>query len=152
MSLVGLAIVMAMRIEARIHLRPERVLLGGRELLLRREAGTGAILVHTLPDGRPLARVASALATCDPPEIILFDLDGDGRDDLYYGDCRRDGMLLYDRAGNRLLLRSFGAARPAALDAFWFQEWRYGGWRCTAIGAWLLGLGFAGIHVTRRHR
>ena len=106
---------------------------------MRSEAAETIRFDFTTPRGAvDLSLDASTDTGCDPPLMVLLDLNGDGREDLYFQHCRGHG---YVRRGTPLMFIDLGKVNPAnspVLSTWWFRAVKHGGWPLLPAGATLV--------------
>jgi len=108
LALGGASLVYA-GVVARSRFAPSVVRWGDAEytVVVRRD---GEAMLHELHRG---GRVAETLAgstdtLCDDPWIMLIDVDGDGRLDVYHRSCRGHGYVKYTPATDRVAYVDLG--------------------------------------------
>ncbi|HWO19337.1 MAG TPA: hypothetical protein VNO30_11195 [Kofleriaceae bacterium] len=142
------------------HWEPEAVTWDGDryEIVRRRE---GQAIVHDfVRSGRVVESLAGSMdLLCDEPYIFLFDVDGDGRLDVYHRHCGGHGYLKHAAATRTLAYENLGSVEiddAPALDSFWAEEIRrWHGLRLLTGGvlALLIGtLGALGSALSSRRR
>jgi hypothetical protein len=124
---------------ARGRFEPDTVHWAGDELRVVRRFEDQA-LMHDLVRGTTVVyTLAGSLDTmCDAPWIMLVDVDGDGRLDVYHRHCGGHGYLRYQPATRTLEHVELGSIElrdAPVLDSSWAREVK--DWR----GVRLIGLG-----------
>lgn len=138
---------------ARVRFDPATVTWGGDTFRIV-ERAMGQTGSHDLVrDGAVVATLAVGLdSRCDHPWLALFDLDGDGRLDLYQRHCRGHRYLRYQPATQTFEEVDLGTVEPRdapVLDTFWGREVvRWHGLRLIALGLAGLVVGLVGTIVT----
>ncbi len=137
---------------ARGRYEPAVVGWGGDELRVVRRHEAQAIMHDIVRGTTVVATLAGSLDTmCDPPWIMLVDVDGDGRLDVYHRHCGGHGYLRYLPATRTLEHVELGSVElrdAPVLETSWAREvkdWR--GLRLIVLGALVAVLGGFGLVV-----
>jgi hypothetical protein len=125
---------------------------GDRYEIVRRREGE-AIVHDFVRDGRVVESLGGSMdLLCDEPYIFLFDVDGDGRQDVYHHHCGGHGYLRHAAATRTLAYENLGSVEiddVPALDSFWAEEIRgWHGLRLLAIGGLAVLVGAIGALVS----
>lgn len=140
----------ALGLQARSRLDPSSIEWDGtRFRIVRRSDAASQSFDLLRADGTVAASVAGSTDTmCDPPYLMVLDVDGDGTRDVYYHGCGGHGYL--ELQGGMLKEVDLGQQDPAdapALRSLWAREIRAGGVRLIIAGV-ILGLaGLIGVLV-----
>lgn len=127
---------------ARARLNPTSVDWGGVPYdVIRRQENEAVVFDVRAADGKIVESLAGSTdLACDPPYLMLIDIDDDGTLDLYHHHCGGHGYLRYRANGKRLEYVNLGQWDPAdapAVSSFWGREIAGGGLRLIAGGAGL---------------
>jgi hypothetical protein len=87
---------------------------------------------------------------CEPPWMVLLDVDGDGHDDVYFHHCGGHGYVSHGPPLTFVSLGQFDPADAPALHTWWFQTVTEGGLPWLPVGAALLLAGLVSGLVRRR--
>jgi hypothetical protein len=132
---------------------PDTVTWGKAAFLVKRRDLGQAVAIDFLRRGDGVVAESIAGRTdlvCEPPHLMLIDLDGDGETEVYFTTCDESGFVAY-RGGEQLeavQLSEFEVAQLRVLHSFWFRQLQDGGWNLLLWG--LLGalLGAVGLGTT----
>lgn len=127
-------------IVARSRFEPQVVRLGGAEYAVVTYREDQAVIHEFRRAGQVAQTLAGSTDTlCDDPWIMLIDIDGDGRLDVYHRTCRGHGYVTYAPATDGVAyvdLGQFDLDDAPVLRSLWASEimdWR--GLRLIASGA-----------------
>lgn len=141
------ALALSLGLYARSCLNPRRVRWSGNEFVItahdRGETRTFEIA------RRGSSQVALSLSgstdLCDPPFLMLLDIDGDSIRDLYFQRCNGHGFVRYRPDSGMLDYVEMGQPGPVTVPrayGFWGRQIHRGGWELIAWGG-ALGAGAA---------
>lgn len=111
--------------------------------------------VRTGTGGADLSLAGSTDTACDAPWLALFDVDGNGQQDVYFHHCRGHGFVKYESG---LVFVDLGQSDPddaPSLRSAFFLEIQAGGVRLIAAGVLLCAAGAGsvlGAWCARRRR
>jgi hypothetical protein len=85
---------------------------------------------------------------CDPPYLMLLDINGDGLRDLYFHHCGGHGFVSYQSDSNVLHYEDLGQFDPGdapKAHEFWGREIQAGGVRMIGFGCSLVVIGILAL-------
>lgn len=151
---LGLIVIAIARVEVGRRRNPSSVTLGGHRFGVEHidESGYEGFIFTDAADGKEKGSVGGENHVCDPAFIYLFDMDGDGDEDLYYSGCNGAGIVRYDPAGDGVELHRIvnNSDWPPGAFSWWFGEWLSGGWTVTSVGLGIALVGLLGLPLARR--
>jgi hypothetical protein len=129
--------------------------------VVRRQEGEAVVFDVRGADGKVIESLAGSTdLACDPPFLMLLDVDGNGTLDVYHHHCGGHGYLRYHTDKKSFEYVNLGQWDPddaPAVSGFWGKAIAGGGLRLITEGAGLVFIALAGFLVSmmllrlRRH-
>ncbi|MET0402209.1 MAG: hypothetical protein ABW123_07375 [Cystobacter sp.] len=120
-------------------------------LVKRSDLGQAMAIDFLRYDGEVAASIAGRTdLLCEPPHLLLIDLDGDGELEVFFTTCDESGVISHQGRG-QLGTGQLGeqeASQLPVLRSFWFHQLREGGWTLLVLGMTGILLGSSGLGLT----
>ena len=144
---LGISIVVITQVQVRWRVNPTKATLqNGSWQVVSYQQKEQVTFDFIVPDNNRVvfSWSASTDTLCEEPYIMVFDVDGNGYDDVYFHSCRGHGFLPYEQDLDKLNfidLGQFDIQDAPGLNTFWFQELKARGWRLVTIGILIAVIG-----------
>jgi hypothetical protein len=142
--------------EAHGRLNPGSVEVPGTTFRVVRRVEPQAVVFDLLyRDGSVATSISGSTDTlCDPPYLVVVDVDQDGVRDVLYRHCSGHGYVAWRNGGwVDVDLGQFDTDDLPAATSLWVSEIRAGGWHLLALGTILVlaGLAFIAVLLSSRN-
>ncbi len=146
---LGISLVVITQVQVRWHFNPTKVTLqNGSWRVVSYQQKEQVTFDFVTPDNKRIvfSWSGSTDTLCEKPYIMVFDVDANGYEDVYFHGCRGHGFLPYEQDLGKLNFIDLGQFDPQdapGLTTFWFQL-KGRGWRLVTIGILIAVIGLSG--------